>query len=484
MALADAMRLCGVRTHFICRLLPAELAYELKNRGHDVTVISSCAGYEIKEGKQLAHAAWLSVSQEQDAEDTLSALDGNCDFLVVDHYALDSRWESRLRSVASSILVIDDLSDRPHESDILLDQNFYFGMTKRYEGKIPSYCNVLAGPRFALLRTEFADLHLKAKARNGPVKRVLVFLGGSDAGDFTTLTIRALSMTTLVFVRVDIVIGSQHPNPKGIEQECKRLGFFFHVQTRDIATLMAEADLCIGSGGSACWERCCLGLPTLTLTVASNQHQLVHDAGLEGFLHAPEFDPENLEEFARHIEVFAASPLFRECLSRRGLALVDGHGANRVLRALGLTSISLRIAKMEDSASLFLWRNHESVRKVSRNTESINWDLHQHWLADTISDPNRYLLIGEQNSLAVGVVRFDVQGQSAEVSIYLCPGEHPAGLGSELLATAEKWLGSTRPDIHSICAVVLEDNLASHRLFAANSFFAVRTHYVKGIFHD
>ena len=78
---------------------------------------------------------------------------------MVDHYALDVRWESAMRTQARHIMVIDDIADRQHDCDVLLDQNFYENMQTRYTGKVPPYCRLLLGPRYALLRDEFRELH-------------------------------------------------------------------------------------------------------------------------------------------------------------------------------------------------------------------------------------------------------------------------------------------------------------------------------------
>jgi UDP-2,4-diacetamido-2,4,6-trideoxy-beta-L-altropyranose hydrolase len=268
--LADELKLNGARIRFVSRHLPEHLRSMLVAKGYEFALLESTQNdaplYE------LAHAHWLGVSQTQDATDTINALsDRSWDWLIVDHYALDSRWESVIRQTARKILVIDDIADRQHDCDVLLDQNLYADMEDRYTGKVPAHCQLLLGPQYALLRDEFRKLREQVKPRTGPVKRVLVFFGGVDADNYTGRAIEALSEVELTGLHVDIVIGAQHPCREQIKMACAQHGFICHVQTAKMAELMAAADLAIGAGGSATWERCCLGLPAIVFAVAKNQ---------------------------------------------------------------------------------------------------------------------------------------------------------------------------------------------------------------------
>jgi len=226
----------------------------------------------------LAHSHWLGTTQQYDADEALQLLsDRIWDWLVVDNYALDARWESILRQTVKNILVIDDIADRQHDCDILLDQNYYADKETRYTGMVPAKCQLLLGPRYALLREEFRQWRQQVQPRNGPVKRILIFFGGVDADNFTGLTIEALAGLGLHGLHIDVVIGAQHPFREQIESACSVYLFCCYVQTDRMAELMAKADFAIGAGGSATWERCCMGLPSIILIVADNQRQAVFD---------------------------------------------------------------------------------------------------------------------------------------------------------------------------------------------------------------
>jgi UDP-2,4-diacetamido-2,4,6-trideoxy-beta-L-altropyranose hydrolase len=478
LTLANALKQRGARVRFVSRHMPEYLREMLAANGHEFVLLEGNPT-EVASG-DIPHAHWLGTSQEVDAQSSIKALsDQTWDWLVVDHYALDSRWESVLRNAARHILVIDDIADRQHDCNLLLDQNLYEDMATRYAGKVPPDCQLLLGPRYALLRDEFRRMREGIKPRAGEGRRVLVFLGGMDAENYTGTVIDALANADLADLHVDVVIGSRHPCRDSIEAKCVQHGFSCHVQTHRMAELMAEADLAIGAGGSATWERCCLGLPTLTICVADNQRNQIAGAASEGLVYAPDLGPELATGLQRHIEALMENGYLRTAISRNGMRGVDGWGVLRVVRQLGCSGIEMRVAREDDSQKLFEWRNHPSIRQVSRNPGMIRWEDHQRWLAAVLADPDRLLLVGEHGDIPVGVVRFDVRDSEAEVSIYLVPGVHHAVRGGDLLQSAERWLAAKQPNVRAIHAEVLGANERSRRLFAEAGYQMESARYWK-----
>lgn len=419
----------------------------------------------------LAHAEWLETSQEADAQESLDTLSSQSwDWLVVDHYALDIRWESALRQIARKIMVIDDLADRQHDCDILIDQNVYLDMNSRYAGKVPAHCQLLLGPRFVLLRDEFRQLHEKVRFRQGPVERILVFFGGVDADNYTGVALGALVEIGIENIHVDVVIGAQHPFREAIETTCLRHHFSFHVQTGRMAELMAAADLAIGAGGTATWERCCLGLPAIAISTADNQRHQLADAAAMGLLYAPEVKDDIRNVFARHLRSLMENGALRQCISSHGMKVIDGRGVLRAVARMGCTGIEMRKIRSDDSEHLYAWRNHPAIRAVSRNTEPIAWEDHSRWFASALNDPSRQLLIGQRDGEPVGVVRFDILNDQAEVSIYLVPDAKTACRGSELLQSAEIWFAENCPEVKMLRAHVLGSNVRSQGLFMAAGY--------------
>ena len=476
LALAEGARRGGAAVRFVARHLPAHLNALLDERGCEAACLGSPRAAAPTD--DVPHSAWLGTTQQADAEETARALEpARWDWLVVDHYALDARWETPMRANARRILAIDDLADRMHDCDVLLDQNLYEDMDVRYVGKVPAHCELQLGPRFALLRDEFRVAHASAVVRTGAVRRVLVAFGGIDATNRTAVAVDAVAASRLSGAHVDVVSGAGHAHRDEVAALCAAHGFRHHVQTPRMAALMASADLSIGAGGITVWERCAVGLPALAMSVATNQQRMVAEAERRGLLWILGAD-ETAPMLAARLDALAEDDRAREAMSRRGLETADGRGVERVARVLD-PGIVMREARAEDARAIFAWRNDETIRRVSRGSATIAWPEHESWFRGVLSDPNRLLLIGEDRGTPVGVVRFDVSGSRAEVSIYRVPGDERPGVGSRLLRAAERWLEGRRPEVACLEADVLDENERSHGLFRGNGYRHDGHQYVK-----
>ena len=502
LTLADALRAGGARVRFACRALDRELKALVLARGHELLELPAAGAAAVPAAPQpdggharhgahahgvppvnATHAHWLGATEDEDAAATLAALsgDGPWDWLVVDHYALGARWETRLRACASRILAIDDLADRRHDCDALLDQNLYADMHSRYDGLVPDGCIRLLGPRHALLRPGFAAARDGLRVRGDAVRRIVVFYGGVDAANLTTRALDALDAID-ADVAVDVVIGAMHPDRDAIVARCaRRARTTCHVQASDMAALIAAADLGIGAAGVATWERCALGLPALAVAVADNQRALLRDAALAGLVLGPDIDPTDTDALALHLRALLGNAALRAHLSRRGLEAVDALGAGRVARLMLRPEVTIRPATGADGDDLLAWRNAPEVRRFSRSDRPIEGDEHRRWMAAMLAAPDRLLLIGHGAGEPVGVVRYDVAGDSAEVSIYLAPGRAGRGLGGALLIAAERWLAVHRPEVATVVAEVLVDNVVSQRLFTGCGFEQLACRYRKRI---
>lgn len=475
LSLADRVRESGAAIRFVSRRLFPHLQAMLTTRGYGFTSID---GESSQPPGGLAHSAWLGTTQQDDAAATARALAAEaCDWLIVDHYALDAHWEGAMRASASRILVIDDLADRSHDCDVLLDQNIDAG--ERYDGKVPPQCERLLGPRYALLREEFRAARLTAAPRSGPVTRALVSYGGADAANWTGVAIDALTSSRLRVPHVDVVIGDQHPQRPEIEASCRAHGFHCHVQPPGLAAMMAASDLAIGTGGVTMWERCSVGLPAVAFAAAANQRESLHYAAVAGLVHAMPGAPVTAPALGAHVATVAESPWLREMLSRNGLKAVDGEGTARVARAMGLDGFCFREATAADAAALLEWRNHESVRMQARRQEPVTPAEHHRWLQAVLSDANRVLLIGERNRQPAAVIRFDITGNEAEVSAYRVPGTEGPGVGTRAIRAAADWLRSRRPEITAIRAEVLGENDASHHMLRTSGYRLLTATYEK-----
>jgi RimJ/RimL family protein N-acetyltransferase len=307
-----------------------------------------------------------------------------------------------------------------------------------------------------------------------------VFFGGEDADNYTSFAIQALAELKCK-QQVDVVIGAQHPKREQVQQICVECGYVCHVQTTRMAELMGEADLAISAGGTATWERCCLGLPTITLCLAENQRKQIADAAEAGLLYAPISEQNLIEVIRDHVNSILENPALIKLISDTAMKFVDGKGSLRVVTAMGISHIEIKQAGKDDSKNIFEWRNNKKIRDISINSALISWEDHQKWFDAVLADKNRELIIGTLGSQAVGVVRFDIDDTAAEVSIYLVPEGGFAGQGRNLLMSAERWLKANRPEIQSIRASVLSENDASKNLFLSSSYRVNAMSYSKKI---
>ena len=264
----------------------------------------------------------------------LAAKAWKADWLVVDHYRLRPGDDSALRAPGLKVAVIDDLAERPRDCDLLLDPS-YGRTAQAYAPLVPPGATVLTGPQYALVRPQFAAARSAALARRGggPVRRALVSLGLTDVGAVTGRVVEAL-LPDLGDRAVDVALGrgaTSLPRLQTLAEADPRIAL--HIETRDMATLMAAADVAIGAGGSSTWERCCLGLPTLTLVLADNQRPLATAFARDGVSPAVELtdlDGALAPAWRRLVDDGA----LRARLSAASAALCDGLGAGRVAEVL------------------------------------------------------------------------------------------------------------------------------------------------------
>ena len=276
---------------FIMRKLSGNLIEVVRKQSFAVLVLPPAdQDYELED-----YGLWLTVPMEVDAQQTIEILqhylqEHGCDVvdsLIVDSYALDEQWELMLRPYCREIMVIDDLANRRHDCDILLDQNFYLNKDVRYAGLVPEHCKMLLGPEHALLREEFYDVKKHLRKRDGTIKNILVFYGGSDLTNETEKAIKALVQLhdEGYNFTADIITGVSNSRREKIKHLCSKYHFFhYYCQVSNMAEFMNKADLMLGAGGSTTWERLYMELPALVTAVAENQIQGCEDCSQAGII--------------------------------------------------------------------------------------------------------------------------------------------------------------------------------------------------------
>ncbi len=468
LALAEELRAEGTEVHFFSRALEGHLLDVICAGGFKLSrlgAVSPANGSE--ENFWFGGKSWEEDAAECIAQ--LGELPGRADWLLVDHYGIDERWEARLRPHVGRIAVIDDLANRRHDCDLLIDQNLRPEGESRYADKVPAHCELLEGARYALLRREFGRARAMLAPRDGKVRRILVFFGGMDHLNQTAMALQALDEEAGRQLWIDVVIGATNPHHEEIRRWCAGRGnIHLHCQTSNIADLMAAADLSVGAGGVTMLERCALGLPSVLITVAANQtsgsEQLSQQGGAIYLGMHDEVSPQSLR---RVLAGVMEMPGLLRTIGNRCRQLVDAAGAERVARhLLLLPQLSLRPAGPEDCHLIFEWRNDAQTRRFSRNQEEISFADHQSWFTRSLANPRLLLMMAEAGGSPAGVLRYNLQETVALVSINLAPQWRGYGLGAAILRLGSDWLRSRLPDIQEIRAEILAGNEASARAFA------------------
>lgn len=347
LTLADALNGQGVECRFICRAHPGNLIELIRKKGYQVHSLplstpgrSDAGMLGAADEPLLAHAAWVGVAQCEDALECAAALsDQSADWLIVDHYGLDVCWEKELKPYCRQLLVIDDLADRSHQCDLLLDQTV--GRSEvDYQALVPADCTLLCGSQYALLRPEFALLrdYSLQRRQSQPLGKLLITMGGIDKDNATGEVLRALRSSELpAACHITVVMGPTAPWLAEVRRLADEMPWTTTVLVGvdNMAQLMADSDLAIGAAGATSWERCCLGLPTIMLVLAENQIKVARELELAGAVKLLQSQGQIFSEFPGLLNSLISSPSERKAMSMKAAGIVDGAGVVNVIGYLG-----------------------------------------------------------------------------------------------------------------------------------------------------
>ncbi len=477
LTLAKVLRERDAQCWFISRKHEGNLNDLIKSEGFHFKVLANSQATQSQSDQPLlAHAGWLGIDWHTDAQQTIEAIGSEkIDWLIIDHYALDRRWESNLRPYAKKIMVLDDLADREHDCDLLLDQNLVDDYQSRYNNLISANCTRLLGPQYALLQSKYSQLRARRPIKIGAVKRILVYFGGSDLHNMTGLAISAFLKLRRNNLNLDVVISQNNQHTGSIKNLARgHSSVTVYEALPSLAPLMVEADLAIGAAGATTWERCCLGLPAIVITVADNQipsAKALHDRGLIQWVgHANSI---SLNHFAEAL----GSALDLEDLqdwSNNCGGLVDGEGAFRTGEIMLLNSNTLlrvRCAKADDENLLLRWANDPLVRKNAFDPALISPETHKAWFSSRLKMPDtcKLYVVETSQGYPIGQVRFEVASGHWEVHYALSAEARGKGLGRKFLKVALQEFarsGVTK----MLFGRVLTENKASQKIFEKLGF--------------
>jgi len=509
LTLADRLQQQGHDISFICRQHDGHLADLIGQKGFAVQLLAKSENADFVE--QHAHNEWLGASESDDFSECKPILQAlKPDWLIIDHYAIGKNWEQQAKRLLPNlkILAIDDLADRTHDCEILLDQNFG-RKNEDYQPLVPSDCQQLLGTRYTLLRDEFANWRAMSLNRRKSVQlpnNILVNLGGVDNDNVTLKILQSLNtfvqQSTQSF-NVTVVMGKTAPHIESVQRFAKHASFACAVlvNVTNMAQLMANADLAIGAAGSTTWERCCLGLPMVLLVLADNQQVIAKALADKNVVKVvtdmatlDEQLPRLLSELADNYKKF----------SRQSAKLVDGQGAKRVAHwiefAQKFPHYQVRQATQADSQRIWQWRNHVDVRRWMFGQDEIALADHEKWYRRQLDRANVHLLIFEVAGEPMGLVNVTQMTvdkyQTLQLANASSPNEKTASWGFYLSPNSPKGQGLgfalgvlaiaqifNATDIGKITAQVLAYNTASlalHRKLGFSETGVLKQHFGVG----
>jgi len=479
LTLAEALMKNGVSVTFISRNQTGNLNWLISKKGFKIVELHQPESDKTDKCKNRekgdVYMEWLGVSETADAKDTIHALkNDNLDWLIVDHYSLSEKWENKLRPYVKNIMVIDDLANRRHDCDMLLDQNLFEDMETRYDDIIKVGCTKLLGPEYALLRPGFAEARKSLKPHRGSVERVFVFFGGSDPFNFTVKTLTALSNPKYEKLHIDVVITESNVFKEEISLLVEiRKNTNLYENIDNIYSIMIMADLAFGAGGMNTWERLCLRLPTLAISFSENQkiqlEGIKSEFAVDYFGEVAEIDDQLFEEkIVSFLHKFSRDKNQVD----ETFALVDGYGFQMVtdwlIGDLSNQRWEVKNATDKDIELYWNWANDEQVRNNALNKEPFTWKTHIEWFRNKLTDHkcSLYLIFIENNP--IGQVRFDVEDYFARIDYSIARQFRGRKLGRKVLGLAiEKF---EKFNSIKLLGEVLTGNTASAKIFKSLGF--------------
>ena len=478
LTLAEALKQQGADVTFICREHKGNLLERIEQQGFKAYRLPESADNINHEGqnnspeREIPYGRqWLGSTQQQDAEQCQLILEKiKPDWLIVDHYAIDHTWQALLKKSYKKLMVIDDLADRKHICDVLLDQTY--GRNKEnYTRLVPKCCQMLLGSQYALLRPEFAqwrDYSLKRRAKP-ELKKILVTMGGVDPDNVTGQVLNALKNCKLPQgLEITVVMGQTAPNITAVQKQAKEMPYKtqMKINVNNMAELMANADLAIGAAGATTWERCCLGVPTLQVVLAENQKFIAKELIAIYAIKVLQ----NIKEIVTNLECLVVNAYKFSLVSS---SLTDGLGGNRVVACLTNfikedSLLILNAASSGDGKFLYSLQTKES-RQFFRNKSVPTFKEHMDWFDKIIQSKTTQIFSLQFENTKVGMIRVDdIDKQVVEISLIISPSFSGQGIAKNALRILEKiLLGKI------LKAVIHRDNIISQRVFKALGFEAV-----------
>lgn len=471
----DASPMIGVGHVMRC----LSLAHTMQAIGWDVSFVVKAETLSIApllDGSDLSVLVLRHNEHADDVEAMRSHWHSGCDYLIIDSYEYDASYEFRFRNWAQKIVVLDDLARNKHECDFLLDQTLGRHATD-YAPLITKECQLLLGPLYAPLRPQFLaarESSLIRRSKGQSIESILINFGGVGVPGLVEMALESLARVDFNG-QVTVVLG-QAPN-EPIKGFIDANDFPFGVSLRgyvdNIVDFMSRADLAIGATGTSSWERCCLGLPAVVVTIADNQNKIAQElANVGACVFIGKWGEVDVDDLANGLRILCNDPIALHHAGAAAMTVSDGRGGLRTILALlgsvhakDARDVSLRLIEPEDEETLLEWQRAPGTRQYARNPDIPSAQEHSKWFQSRLVDQiNTTCIINFCGNMA-GVVRLDalddLNGQRQfEVAIHVAPEFCRLGLAQAALTLIRRLYPA---DV--LMAEVAVGNIGSQKLF-------------------
>ena len=468
LTLAECLKNNGIDISFICRKNSGNLRAKIIKKGFRLFELESLS--KARYDDKLFHSKWLTVTQQEDADQCKEILEKiKPDWLVVDHYALDHEWESDLKHLSTNLMVIDDLADRNHNCDLLLDQTFG-RIAEHYIDLVPKLCTVLVGPEYSLLRPDFSEWRSYSIERRSQAnfKNLLITMGGVDLENHTEDVLIKLNRCSLPEdINITIVLGSHCPNLESLKMRAERSKYTvsIKVDVDNMAEIMANSDIAIGAAGTTSWERCCMGLPTIQIVLAENQKFLAEKLSK---INASMLVNENnsLESLIND-----ASKWMQD-VSISSAKITDGTGTLKVASQITDSIVKFKLQEFgevelvsyvdlnfNDQAFALKMRNDISVKRWMYSQREISQKEHRDFIKKLNDNNERLYFLVKLQGTIVGSINFSniVPNDSLDFGLFTNPYTELKGAG-RILEAAGNYYAHFKLGIRKVKLEVFSDN--------------------------
>ena len=333
-AIAEQLSNRGHRVVFVTRNLPETAAKQLDGKGVQVCNLPPLTrAVPFVEDK---YETWLGIDEFTDAQDTLSCLAPlKPDMVIADHYGLTRVWHNQIKAHIPSLVIYDDLGDRSINANLVINPNFGW-LDKQYLGLVEPETKLVLGPEYATLNTnfhKFRNASIGARKDRG-LNHILISFGGADPKNFTAKVLDVIRKVSFNQpIKLTVVAGLLNKNINILRHLISSMAFDVVLVSHldRIWETYLKTDLVIGAVGTSIWERCCLGVPSISIPIAENQRPAASALECAGVLKV--VDPNShdwRENLSAGIENLQNKNLLRD-LGNEASKICDGLGGFRVV---------------------------------------------------------------------------------------------------------------------------------------------------------